>query len=112
MSEVNNNISFEEIKEFFILLDPQIMTYSYEIRENFKLFKTLCLNYNIELQKYLILSRQIDLIEFFTVFERSLLYINGVFIKIQNEDTRKYLQNEIKKYRKYNLDNIIKYIHK
>ena len=110
MSNVNKIIDLNEINEFLINLEMQSIQYSYEIKENIKLFKSICLSYDKELNHLLLLSIRIKLIEFFNSTEKQLLYFTIVFNKINNPNIKKYMTNQLYKYRKYNLINIQKYI--
>ena len=111
MSNINKIINLNEINDFFINIEMQSILYSYEIKENIKLFKSICLNYNKELNHLLLLSVSINLIEFFNSFEKQLLFLNSVFIKINNPNIKKYITNQVYKFRTYNLSNIQKYLH-
>ena len=110
MSNINQIIDLNEINDFFISIEMQSILYSYEIKENIKLFKSICLNYDKELNHLLLLSVPINLIEFFNSFEKQLLFFNSVFIKINNPNIKKYITNQVYKFRKYNLCNIQKYL--
>lgn len=110
-NQINNSLNSQDLEDFFINLTPQISLFSYEIKENLKLFKMLCSNYNIQLKNILILSRQLDLIEFFNNIEKQLLYFNNCFKNIPDIDIRKYITNQVLNYRKINLNNIQKYIY-
>jgi hypothetical protein len=100
----------KEFEDFIINSTPQFSIYSYEINNNFKLLYILRINYEKELKSKLILSRKLDLIEFFNTTEKKLLYINHVFQSISNKNHKLYLQNEIKDFRKLNIQNIKKYL--
>jgi hypothetical protein len=93
----------EKTKEFFSL-------YSYEINQNFKLFNNLIITYDKQLKSKLILSRKVDLIEFFKQVEQKLLYINDVFKAIIDNNIKKTLQDKILVFRKLNVENINKYL--
>jgi hypothetical protein len=99
-----------EFEDFFINLTPQFSLYSYELKQNFSLLKILITNYNKDLESKLILSRKIDLIDFFNTTEKSLLYINFVFESVIDNKIKLYLQNKIKKFRQLNISNIKKYL--
>lgn len=103
-------LDFNEFENYFISLTPQFSLYSYEIRENFKLFNNLITTYDKELKSKLILSRKLDLIEFFKQVEQKLLYINFVFNSITDDNIKKTLQNKILVFRKLNVENINKYL--
>ena len=103
-------LNLTELQDFFIILNPQFSLYSYEIRENFKLLNNLIITYDKELKSKLILSRKIDLIEFFTNIEKTLLYINHVFKSINNKNIKYNLIKKIQKLRKINIENIKKYL--
>jgi hypothetical protein len=103
-------LDFNEFENYFINLTPQFSLYSYEIRENFKLFNSLITTYDKELQSKLILSRSLDLIEFFKQVEQKLLYINDVFNLIIDNKVKQTLQNKILVFRKLNVENINKYL--
>jgi hypothetical protein len=103
-------LDFNEFENYFINLTPQFSLYSYEIRENFKLFNSLITTYDKELQSKLILSRSLDLIEFFKQVEQKLLYINDVFNLIIDNKVKQTLQNKIIVFRKLNVENINKYL--
>lgn len=111
MSNVNKIINLNEINDFFINLEMQSVVYSYEIKENIKLFKSLCLSYDKELNHLLLLSIPIKLIEFFNSNEKQLLYFINVFNKINNPIIKKYILNQVFQYRKNNLANITKYLY-
>ena len=58
----------------------------------------------------LILSRKLDLIEFFKQVEQKLLYIHDVFNSITDDNIKKTLQKKILVFRKLNVENINKYL--
>jgi hypothetical protein len=99
-----------EFEDFFINLTPQFSLYSYELKQNFTLLQILITNYNKELESKLILSRKMDLIDFFNITEKNLLYINYVFESVIDKKIKFYLQNKIKKMRQINISNIKKYL--
>jgi hypothetical protein len=103
-------LDFNELENFFISLTPQFSLYSYEINQNFKLFNCLITTYDKELKSKLILSRKLDLIEFFKQVEQKLLYINDVFNSIVDNEIKQTLQKKILVFRKLNVENINKYI--
>lgn len=105
-----DTLILSELEDFFISLTPQFSIYSYEIRENFKLLNNLIITYDKELKSKLILSRKLDLIEFFKQVEQKLLYIHGVFNFITDDNIKKTLQNKILVFRKLNVENINKYL--
>ena len=105
-----DTLILSELEDFFISLTPQFSIYSYEIRENFKLLNNLIITYDKELKSKLILSREIDLIEFFTNTERNLLYFNHIFKSIKNKEIKNTLIKKIQIFRKINLENIKKYL--
>ena len=111
MSNINKIISLNEINDFFINLEMQSVSYSYEIKENIKLFKYLCFSYDKELNHIVLLSIPIKLIEFFNSNEKQLLYFINVFNKINNPIIKKYIINQVYKYRRYNLSNMTKYLY-
>jgi hypothetical protein len=100
----------KEFEDFIINSSPQFAIYSYEINSNFKLLYILRINYEKELNSILILSRKLDLIEFFNTIEKKLLYINHVFESITNKNYKIYLQKQIEDFRKLNIQNIKKYL--
>ena len=63
-----------------------------------------------ELKSKLILSRKLELIEFFKQIEQKLLYIHDVFNSITDDNIKKTLQNKILVFRKLNVENINKYL--
>ena len=103
-------LDFNEFENYFISLTPQFSLYSYEINQNFKLFNCLITTYDKELKSKLILSRKLDLIEFFKQVEQKLLYIHDVFNSITDNNIKKTLQNKILVFRKLNVENINKYL--
>lgn len=103
-------LNINEIEDFFIMLDPQLRIYSYELRENFKSLQVLISTYNSELEKRLVLSRKLDLIEFFSGVEKKALYYSHIFQKINNTNIKKKLIFYIQKIRLVNKSNIIKFI--
>lgn len=103
-------LDFNEFENYFISLTPQFSLYSYEINQHFKLFNNLITTYDKELKSKLILSRKLDLIEFFKQVEQKLLYIHGVFNFITDDNIKKTLQNKILVFRKLNVENINKYL--
>jgi hypothetical protein len=105
-----NILNLTEFEYFFINSTPQFSIYSYEIRENFKLLNNLIITYDKELKSKLILSRKIDLIEFFTNTEKTLLYNIHVFKSIDNKNIKKTLINKSQNLRKKNIENIKKYL--
>jgi hypothetical protein len=80
------------------------------MRENFKLLQTLIKTYNSELSKRLILSRKIDLIEFFLGIENKMLYFMYCFQKINNPNVKNKIDFYIQKIRSVNKSNIIKFV--
>ena len=102
--------NFNEYDNLFISLTPQFSLYSYEINQNFKLFNNLIITYDKQLKSKLILSRKVDLIEFFKQVEQKLLYINDVFNSIIDNNIKKTLQDKILVFRKLNVENINKYL--
>ncbi len=103
-------LNINEIEDFIMLLDPQLSIYSYELRENFKSLQVLISTYNSELNKKLVLSRKIDLIEFFSGVEKKALYFLHVFEKIKNQNIKNKLYFYIEKIRLVNKTNIVKFI--
>ena len=103
-------LDFNEFENYFISLTPQFSLYSYEINQHFKLFNNLITTYDKELKSKLILSRKVDLIEFFKQIEQKLLYIHCVFNSITDDNIKKTLQNKILVFRKLNVENINKYL--
>ena len=103
-------LDFDEFENFFISLTPQFSLYSYEINYHFKLLNSLITTYDKELKSKLILSRKLDLIEFFKQVEQKLLYINDVFNLIIDNKVKQTLQNKILVFRKLNVENINKYL--
>jgi len=103
-------LNINEIEDFFMMLDPQLRIYSYELRENFKSLQVLILTYNSELKKKLILSRKLDLIEFFSEIEKKALYYSHIFKKIENENIKNKIDFYIEKIRSVNKSNIVKFI--
>ncbi len=103
-------LNVNEIEDFFMMLDPQLRIYSYELRENFKSLQVLILTYNSELNKRLILSRKLDLIEFFSGVEKKALYYSHIFAKIKNENIKNKIDFYIQKIRLVNKSNIVKFI--
>ena len=103
-------LDFDEFENFFISLTPQFSLYSYEINYHFKLLNSLITSYDKELKSKLILSRKVDLIEFFKQIEQKLLYIHCVFNSITDDNIKKTLQNKILVFRKLNVENINKYL--
>ena len=103
-------LDFNEFENFFISLTTQFSLYSYEINYHFKLLNSLITSYDKELKSKLILSRKVDLIEFFKQVEQKLLYINCVFNSITDDNIKKTLQDKILVFRKLNVENINKYL--
>lgn len=104
-------LDINELEDFFILtLDTQFRLYSYEMRENFKLLQILIKSYNLELEKRLVLSRKIDLIEFFLSIEKKMLYFIHCFQKINNPNVKNKIYFYIQKIRLVNRSNIIKFV--
>lgn len=104
-------LDINEIEDFFILtLDSQLKLYSYEMRENFNLLRTSINTYNSELYKRLILSRKIDLIEFFLGIEKKMLFFMYCFQKIKNPNIKNKIDFYIQKIRMVNKSNISKFI--
>ncbi len=103
-------LNINEIEDFFMMLDSQLSLYSYELRENFKLLQMLLSTYNTELNKRLILSRKLDLIEFFSGVERKALYFSHIFLKVKNQNIKNKLDFYIQKIRMVNKSNTVKFI--
>jgi hypothetical protein len=103
-------LNVNEIEDFFMMLDPQLRLYSYELRENFKSLQVLISTYNSELNKRLILSRKLDLIEFFSGIEKKALYYLYIFQKLQNQNIKNKINFYIQKIRSVNKSNILKFI--
>jgi len=110
MSEIDNNIDFLELENFFVNLEFQLNNYSNDIKEHFKVFRILSITYNKQLNNILILNRKIELIDFFLNIEQQLIYINNVFKNINDKNIKKYLNNQIKNFRNHNANNIKKYL--
>lgn len=106
-----NTLNINEMEDFFMLTcDSQLSLYSYEMRENFKSLQILIKTYNLELAKRLILSRKIDLIEFFIYIENKMLFFMYSFEKIKNINIKNKIDFYIKKIRLVNKSNIKKFI--
>ena len=103
-------LNINEIEDFFMMLDSQLSLYSSELRENLKLLQILIKTYNSELNKRLILSRKIDLIEFFAGIERNILYWIYCFQRIKNPNIKAKIYFYIQKIRLVNEENINKFI--
>jgi hypothetical protein len=103
-------LNINEIEDFFMMLDPQLTIYSYELRENFKSLQMLISTYNSELNKRLILARKLDLIEFFSGIERKTLYYLHIFKKVKNQNIKNKLYFYIQKIRSVNKSNILKFV--
>jgi hypothetical protein len=73
-----------EIEDIYILNN---MT-TYELRENFKLLKILILEYETKLKKLLILSKPMELIDFFSDTEKKLLLFNNIFKQVKDTKIR------------------------
>jgi len=103
-------LNINEIEDFFMMLDPQLVLYSYELRENFKSLQLLISTYNSELNKRLILARKLDLIEFFSGIEKKALYYLHIFKKLDNQNIKNKIDFYIQKIRLVNKSNILKFI--
>jgi len=110
MSEIDNNIYSLELENFFINLEFDSNNYSNNIKEHFKLFRIISITYNKQLNYILLLNRKTELIDFFIDIEKKLLYINNIFKNINNKNIKKYLKDQIKNFRIYNVNNIKKYL--
>jgi hypothetical protein len=103
-------LNVNEIEDFFMMLDPQLRLYSYELRENFKSLQVLISTYNSELNKRLILERKLDLIEFFSGIEKKTLYYSYIFQKLENQNIKNKIDFYIQKIRLVNKSNILKFV--
>ena len=104
MEDLSEIIDKNEMIDFHIYADDQFKTYSYELKQNYKLFNQLIESYGEELAKVLILERRHDLKDFFMKINSLLINYNILFEKINNENIRNYMEI-IRKYTK----NIRKY---
>jgi len=103
MEDLSEIIDKNEMIDFHIYADDQFKTYSYELKQNYKLFNQLIESYGEELAKVLILERRHDLKDFFMKINSLLINYNILFEKINNENIRNYVKNRIYEHKKYNL---------
>jgi hypothetical protein len=106
----NNTIDKEELDSFFTETSLILDFEPFYIQKDYKLFRSLIMDYNKKLNHILILRRKIDLIEFFSNFEKITNYYLQIFDNVNNIDAKKQIKDQIILWKKININNIKKYI--
>jgi hypothetical protein len=99
-----------EIENYFINLELEFCSYSSELKYNYEFLQILILNYDKRLNNILILSKKINLIDFFLNIEKQIIYLYNIFKTITNNNIKNYIIKQLFSFRKYNITNIKKFL--
>lgn len=99
-----------EIIDFFFNVDILMSKYYNNYNNNYKLFKRIIINYDIELEKIKLLNQQILFNDFFLNFEKQMINFIKIFNTIDNLYIKNTILTFIKKQREFNIFYIKKYI--
>jgi hypothetical protein len=99
-----------EIIDFFFNVDILMSKYYNNYNNNYKLFKRIIINYDIELEKIKLLNQQILFNDFFLNFEKQMLNYILIFKQIINIKIKNNILKLIHNNRKKNFNYIKEYI--